>query len=87
MFLAKIGSIKVYRYYLIQRGPGPGAIPKPWDDSIIDVKDYGTKIYIGEIDREAWGHVEYKYPLNSKSISDYELSEAKGQNRSIIMGS
>ena len=61
------------RYYLTQRGPGPGAVPTPWDNSIINIEDYGTKIHVEKIENRAWGHVDYKYPLSSKSISDYEL--------------
>lgn len=65
----------INRYYLTQRGPGPGAIPRYKDNLITDVKDYGIKIYIGVIGCMAWGYVEYEKPLSTKDINDYELME------------
>lgn len=68
------------KYYLTQRGPSPGTVPIPWDNSVMDIKDYGKKTYVEEIGMKAWGHVDYKYPLNHQDIKNYELMRAKKEN-------
>jgi len=67
--------MKEYRYYLTQRGPGPGAIFKSKDNLIVSVEDYGKKVYVCGGECMAWGHVGYQYPLSQKEIDDYELVE------------
>ena len=57
------------RYYLTQRGPGPGCQPKGCNITC----DYGIKKYVEEIGCKAWGYVEYNKPLTVTQISDYEL--------------
>lgn len=61
----------MYRYYLTQRGPGPGCQPA----GVIKIEDFGTKKHIKEMDWKVWGYVEYDAPLNQKQIEDYELIE------------
>ena len=61
------------KYYLTQRGPGPGCQPKK---SCITC-DYGIKKYVEEIGCKAWGYAEYGKPLTKKEINDYELVEYK----------
>jgi len=56
-------------YYLTQRGPSLGCQPK----GAINIVDFGKKVWAGEINRHAWGYVEYADPLTSKQIEDYEL--------------
>lgn len=68
-------AAKMYRYYLTQRGPGPGAIPKVWDNLATKVEDFGTKKYVEEINCKAWGYAEYAKPLTAKQIEAYELIE------------
>jgi hypothetical protein len=63
------------KYYLIERGPGPGAVPRDRKNLITNVEDFGSKIYVEEIGRRAWGTVEYMYPLDKKLIDDYEFIE------------
>jgi len=63
------------RYYLTQRGPGPGALPRSGTNLITGVEDFGNRIYVEEINRRAWGYVEYEKPLAIKEINDYELVE------------
>lgn len=61
----------MYRYYLTQRGPGPGCQPKGanWTG------DYAIKKFVEEIGRKAWGYAEYDRQLTAKQIEEYELVE------------
>ena len=61
------------RYYLTERPPMPGTIPR----GCINIMDFGIKKYVQEIDREAWGWVEYERELTDKEISEYELVTAE----------
>jgi hypothetical protein len=65
------------RYYLTQRGPGPGVVPRNKENLITEVEDFEVKKYVEEINLRAWGFVEYEKPLTSKEIDDYELIEVK----------
>ena len=57
------------RYYLTQRPPAPGTFPgKP---SVI--VGYDAREYVEDIERNAWGYVEYDEELTRKQASDYEL--------------
>lgn len=61
------------RYYLTQRPPMPGAFPgKP-----TKIETYDERKYVSEIERQAWGWVEYQEPLTEKQTEDYELTKAK----------
>ena len=64
-----VREVNNYRYYLIQRGPGPFCQPK----GCINTKDYNDKIYVEEIGYNAWGYAEYDRKLTVTEISDYEL--------------
>ena len=59
----------VFRYYCSMRPPGPGAIPR----GAALTNAYETRQYIPEIDRMAWGWVEYTRELTPAEIADYEL--------------
>jgi len=65
------------RYYLTQRGPGPGTIPKVWDNQATNIEDFGSKKYVDEIKGKAWGYVDYMYPLTSHQIDAYELADVE----------
>ena len=60
---------QTYRYYLTQRPPAPGAIPRGSKNTV----SFDTKQEVDGL--EAWGYVEYDKPLTDEQISDYELSE------------
>lgn len=60
------------RYYCIMRPPAPGAIPTGAHKIVI----YDERMYVPEIDRMAWGWVEYAEPLTPAEISEYELISA-----------
>lgn len=61
----------MHRYYCIMRPPAPGAIPR--SRKMGNVEAFTERRYIPEIDRMAWGWVEYMYPLTPAEIADYEL--------------
>jgi len=61
----------MHRYYLTQRPPSLGTIPK----GAINIKDYNGKILTEEIGFEVWGYAEYDKPLTPKQICNYELME------------
>jgi hypothetical protein len=60
---------QTYRYYLTQRPPAPGAIPRGSKNTV----SFDTKQEVDGL--EAWGYVEYDKPLTEQQISDYELTE------------
>lgn len=62
-----------YRYYSTQRPVGPGTFPQK-DGREWIVNFFGGKIQCEEIDREAWGYIEYPSPLTDEEIRDYELT-------------
>ena len=66
----------VFRYYSILRPLMLGSIPIPRKEgqSITTIVNFENgRTYCPEIDRPAWGYVEYTSPLEPKEISDYEL--------------
>lgn len=63
--------MEMYRYYCIVRPPVPGAIPhKPY---FYETRRFPERRYIPEIDRMAWGWVEYDEELTLQEVVDYEL--------------
>lgn len=62
----------MFRYYCIMRPPAPGAIPK----GALRAKSYSDRNYIPEIDRMAWGYVEYDEALTCDDIHNFELIAA-----------
>lgn len=63
----------MYRYYVTQREPSPGAVPNSKENPITDTGIFMYRKYIEEIDRNAWGWVEYKKPLTDREFNEYEL--------------
>lgn len=59
----------MYRYYLTQRPPVPGAVP---NNPGMEIEDYGIKRYVGG-GMHAWGHVDYVDKLKTEVVSQYEL--------------
>lgn len=64
----------MHRYYCVMRPPAPGAIPR--SRKMGNFEAFTERRYIPEIDRMAWGWVEYMYPLTPAEIADYELISA-----------
>ncbi len=62
------------RYYSTQRPVAPGTYPKPEHNRIGEIVNFDSKTYCPEIEREAWGYIEYEYPLSDGVVADYELA-------------
>ena len=61
----------MHRYYTTQRPLAPGAIPRLRIP--VDFEAWPERQYVPEIDRIAWGWVEYRETLTPEEISDFEL--------------
>ena len=61
------------KYYSTQRPIVPGSFPKPQGNRVIAITDFDFKRLCPEIEREAWGYLEYEKPLTPGEVNDYEL--------------
>ena len=64
---------KIYRYYTLYRPPGLGAVPR----GFCEIVCFDERRYCPQIDREAWGYVEYEQPLTPQEVVNYELAVAQ----------
>lgn len=64
----------MYRYYCIMRPPMIGGLPH--GAILQDAECFAERLYVPEIERMAWGWVEYNEPLSPAEIADYELTAA-----------
>lgn len=62
----------MFRYYLSQRPPMPGAFPR----FAATVEDFGERKEVPGVRRPVWGYVEYEAPLSHSQMEQYELREA-----------
>lgn len=60
------------RYYSIERPIAPGTFPKPENNRVGEIVNFDQKTYCAEIEREAYGYIEYEYTLGDKA-KEYEL--------------
>lgn len=60
----------IFRYYCIMRPPMPGGVPHP---GLLGAEVFTERRYVPEIDRLAWGWVEYVRELTPAEVSEYEL--------------
>lgn len=63
------------RYYSTQRPITPGSYPKPAGNQVTDIHNYDQKTYCKEIGREAWGYIEYEFPLAESETQNWELAQ------------
>jgi len=59
------------KYYCIMRPPMIGGIPN--SKMLVDSRAFEERRYIPEIDRMAWGWIEYEHELTHEEIVEYEL--------------
>ena len=59
----------LHQYFCIMRPPAPGAIPR----GAHSVTDFGQRVFIPEIQREAWGFALYDRQLTEDEIWEYDL--------------
>lgn len=72
-------KIMAYRYYSTLRPLMVGGIPFPKQpgESITTIVNFEEgRTYCKDIDRLAWGYIEYTAPLDQQQVSDYELVQA-----------
>ena len=72
-------KIMAYRYYSTLRPLMVGGIPFPKQpgESITTIVNFEEgRTYCKDIDRPAWGYIEYTAPLDQQQVSDYELVQA-----------
>ena len=65
---------KRYVYYMLMRPPAPGTHPI---DGLADLKDFGERMYVREIDCEAWGKLIYTPKLSDQEVYNWELAPEK----------
>ena len=63
--------LKMYRYYSIMRPIAPGTFPK--NQPVQELVNFDSRRFVPEINREAWGYIEYAGPLTEKQAIGYEL--------------
>lgn len=66
-----------YRYYSTQRPVMPGSYPDPKNNKVLKIENFDHKKFVEEVDRPAWGFIEYEKPLGHFDVMDYELEAVK----------
>ena len=61
----------MYRYYSTMRPIAPGTFPRT--QPVQEVVNFDSRRFVPEIDREAWGYIEYAGPLTETQAVGYEL--------------
>lgn len=61
------------RYYSILRPIVPGSFPEPDGNSILEIENFDKRVYIMDVQREAWGYIEYEKELPVEVAAEYEL--------------
>lgn len=67
------------RYYSILRPVSIGTYPKPRDNRVLEINNFDRKTYCEEIEREAWGYIDYEKTLTPRDANIYELMPEKRQ--------
>lgn len=67
----------MFRYYSAERPVAPGSFPKPNDNKVKEIENFTDKKYCPEIERDAWGYIEYEKPLSAEDAEQYELIGAE----------
>lgn len=63
-----------YVYYMLFRPPAPGTHPI---NGLCDLTDFGERMYVREIGREAWGKLVYMRKLSDQEVENWELASGK----------
>lgn len=69
--------MKYYTYYMTQRPPMPGAMPKEGLRRIVYINQDETPGFVEEISMEAYARLEYDHELTRQQVDDYELVPAE----------
>ncbi len=74
--LARVPEPVLHRYYSAQRPVGPGTFPDIADNKPVNIVNFEEREFQPNIDRAAWGYLEFEHPLTEKQAEDYELVKA-----------
>lgn len=61
----------VYRYYSLLRPVGPGTYPRPSEAK--NIVNFDDRTFVDDINRYAWGYIEYEKELSWDEARDYDL--------------
>lgn len=61
------------KYYSTQHPIVPGSYPELGENHVVEICNYDSKTYCEEIDREAWGYIEFEHPLQPEDAIDFDL--------------
>ena len=64
---------KVYSYYMTQRPPQIGAMPKEGLMRIVYINNDETRQWVETIQADAYARLEYDHELTQQQVNDYEL--------------
>lgn len=64
------------RAYSLNRPVGMGTYPKPAEGDW-EIENYGGRVYVDEIRRYAWGHVDYEADMAAEELDRYEMVTAE----------
>lgn len=59
------------KYYSIHRPIAPGTFPR--SKPVKNIVNFDRRQFVPEINREAWGYIEYADPITEKQAANYEL--------------
>ena len=62
------------RYYRIGRPIALGTYPELQGNEVLEVHNYSFSTYCEEIDRKAWGYIEYASPLPPVLADNFDLT-------------
>ena len=64
------------KYFSVMRPVSIGTFPR---EGVEEIVNFDNRTYCPEINREAWGYIEYR-ELSEKEVSEYELILAAEQH-------
>lgn len=68
----------IYNYYMTQRPPMPGAMPK---HDLVGIQEYKAPMKIPCISDHVYAQIQYSRKLSPEEIRDYELKEPAPSTR------
>lgn len=72
-----------YRYYSTLRPLSMGTFPKPKNNRIISIENFDERTFCTEINRPAWGYIEYELPVEDGLLNQCELIKESKNNENI----
>lgn len=66
------------RYYSIHRPVGPGTFPRT--APVKEIHNFDRRTYCPEINRHAWGWIEYEGTISLSAATNYDLVPEGGKD-------